>query len=384
MNNSVRRSNLELLRIASMLLIVMSHTDNILGFRNLYGTSLGIEKIITECLDIGGQIGVGCFVLISSYFMVEKNTSIIKILKLVGQVHFYSIGIWLLWVIYNIYIGLADVRAWFVETLDAFFPILLGQYWFVTAYVLLMILSPFFNKLVFAMSRKEYQGFLAIILIIFVILGGGIPSVFPNMFEGKIVPVFIIYFIGGYIRRFVDCNHKNASRHFCVSIIFYALLFIVVYLMTFIGVKLNSSFVLEKLYFYKALNSPFVVIICVELFLTFFKLDIKYRKTINVLASHTFGVYLLHSNRLVDKWLTNILSLEQGNNFLFIIVYSFLTIMGIFVIGILVDYLRTKTYEKAWMAFCNNKLVPLFENLESIAKLWYLQGTQWLMKFYKK
>ena len=92
---SKRKSNLELLRIISMILIVMSHCDEIFGLSNLYSQTLGIGKIINDWLNMGGQIGVGCFLLISGYFMIEQRVTLKKIMRIGGQVWFYTISIWL-------------------------------------------------------------------------------------------------------------------------------------------------------------------------------------------------------------------------------------------------------------------------------------------------
>lgn len=93
MVKSLRKSNLELLRIISMILIVMSHCDDIFGLYSLYRYTLGINKLITDWLHIGGQIGVGCFLLISGYFMVDQKITAKKIIKTAGVTWFYSIGI---------------------------------------------------------------------------------------------------------------------------------------------------------------------------------------------------------------------------------------------------------------------------------------------------
>lgn len=140
-----RQSNLEMLRIVSMLLIVMAHCDEIFGLASLYSRSLGINKIITDWLHIGGQIGVGCFILISGYFMVEQRVSARKLLKLAGEVWFYTISIWLVWTLWTILQGQIDADEFITATKKALFPILSSHYWFVTAYIILMALSPFFN-----------------------------------------------------------------------------------------------------------------------------------------------------------------------------------------------------------------------------------------------
>lgn len=43
------------------------------------------------------------------------------------------------------------------ETLINFFPVFLRNYWFVTVYIVLLILSPFLNKLINSLSQKQYM-----------------------------------------------------------------------------------------------------------------------------------------------------------------------------------------------------------------------------------
>ena len=225
MSKTIRQSNLELLRIISMFFIVMSHCDELFGLSSLYSKTLGINKIITDWLHIGGQIGVGCFLLISGYFMIEQEITPKKIFKVAGEVWFFTIGIWLIWVAYLMIIGKFELIDILINTVYAFFPILFSYYWFVTAYIILMILSPFLNAFIKSMDKTQYSRFLLTILVIFVVLAGGFPGFLSGMIEGRIVPVFVVYFVAGYIRKFVDKNKKmqQSIYWFLSSFIYYCL-----------------------------------------------------------------------------------------------------------------------------------------------------------------
>lgn len=74
MKNSlkIRNSNLELLRIVSMILIIMHHYAVHGGF-DLLNTELDLNRIWIQILSIGGKIGVNCFVLITGYFMINSK-----------------------------------------------------------------------------------------------------------------------------------------------------------------------------------------------------------------------------------------------------------------------------------------------------------------------
>ncbi|MCM1327358.1 MAG: hypothetical protein NC249_12150 [Lachnoclostridium sp.] len=50
-----RETNLELLRIISMILIVMSHCDDWAGLAETYETTVCVDKLITDWLHAGGR-----------------------------------------------------------------------------------------------------------------------------------------------------------------------------------------------------------------------------------------------------------------------------------------------------------------------------------------
>lgn len=85
-----RNSNIELLRIIAMLLIVMHHFS-----------VHGLGKELPYCLNryiagttiLGGKFGVAIFVLISGYYMCRSRFTVKKLLKIWGQVAFYSLSI---------------------------------------------------------------------------------------------------------------------------------------------------------------------------------------------------------------------------------------------------------------------------------------------------
>lgn len=367
MNKTVRQSNLELLRIISMIFIVMSHCDEIFGLSTLYSGTLGINKIITDWLHIGGQIGVGCFLLISGYFMVEQEITPKKIFKVVGEVWFFTIGIWLIWVIYLMIKGEFELIDIFINTVYSFFPILFSHYWFVTAYIILMLISPFFNVFIKSMDKTMYSRFLFVIIMIFVVLAGGFPGVLSGMIGGRIVPVFVVYFIAGYIRKFVDKNKKNALRHIFISFVFYLLLFTSFYLITYIGVISGKDAIKQYCYYYRVLNSPLVMIICIELFIGFIKINVKYNKVINYLAGSTFGVYLIHQNRIVaTKVLPYLFPIYKESNSFLIFVYSVLGVLVIYGGCMLIDILRRNTFEPIWNKYLNGKFE---DHLKKVNKL---------------
>lgn len=331
----------------------MSHCDDIFGLASLYNATIGVNKIIIDWFDIGGQIGVGCFVLISGYFMVEKHITVKKILRLAGEVWFYSIGIWVIWSISELYKNDINWIDCIKEAKYAFFPILTSHYWFVTAYLILMVLSPFFNKLILALNQTEYRCLLISVIMIFVILQGGFPNIFPGMSDGRLMPVFIMYLIGGYIKRFRK-KKNNVRKHWTVALVFYLLLFASFYLITLWGIESGNQFILANRYFYRNLNSPFVVVICTEMFIAIMETDIAYNKLINTIAGCTFGVYLIHSNRWMLGILSKFFPIYEEQRSLYILLYSIFAFLIIYVFCTIVDWIRANTVGKLWDKFLDN------------------------------
>lgn len=379
-----RQSNLEVLRIISMILIVMSHCDEIFGLSDLYSSTIGINKIITDWLHIGGQIGVGCFVLISGYFMIEQNITVKKILKMTGQVWFYTIGIWCVWSIWQIGILNNSWISCLKGAKGAFFPILTSHYWFATAYVILMVLSPFFNKLIFSLNQNEYKNLLISVIGIFVILKGGFPNIIPGMSDGRLMPVFIMYFIAGYIKRFRIEKKNNARRHLSIAVLFYFLLFTSFYLITLLGVKFDSSSLINNRYFYRVLNSPLIVVICVELFLCMIEVNISNSMLVNKIASCTFGVYLIHCNNLMQGVLRKCFPIYKVQNSLYIFIYSILAVITIYVVCTIIDFIRAITVGKLWEEFLSKYLKMIQSKIVHFLNNIFKRCTKVLSAFYDK
>ena len=145
-----RNSNIELLRIVSIILIVISHyVVHGIGIENLNAMPLSITKVFLQALVLG-NLGTILFVLISGYYLINsKEIKLKKIIKLILQVVFYSS------VIYIVLVLLHKEPFTFKNLIIAFFPITFKTYWFATAYIILYIFHPFINRFLNSLKQKE-------------------------------------------------------------------------------------------------------------------------------------------------------------------------------------------------------------------------------------
>ncbi len=362
-----RESKLELLRIISMILIVMSHSDDWMELAGTYGSTVCVNKFITDWLNLGGQIGVGCFLLISGYFMVDQKFKLKKIFRLLGEVWFYTLSIQGIYVLSKIATGGEFVFSYdsFIETLSVFFPVLFSYYWFVTAYIILMFLSPFFNKLILVMDKRMYQMLLATLIVIFVVLEGGLPVLLNGMSEGRLIPVFIMYFIAGYIKRYVDSGKANSKKHLVIAISAYLLLYASAVGFGIIGALLDSGRLIDCCYIWRPLNSPIVLVINVELFLAFLKMKSIRSRLINSIASNTFGVYLIHTNGIIlGMVLPRIFPIYKETNSIRLLLYSIGSVATVYAACTVIDMIRQKTVEKLWLKLLDARYDRFEQNIK--------------------
>ena len=81
-----------------------------------------------------------------------------------------------------------------------------------------------------------------------------------------------------------------------------------------------------------------------------------------MVASTTFGIYLLHDNKLFLHYMwDNVLATYQYYNSIVLPLYAIFVVALIFVIGMTVDYVRLAFIEKPVM----KAITPSFERIQS-------------------
>lgn len=85
-----RESNFELLRIIAMIGIILFHYSDH-GCNDIsFGNALSINVAFEYVTRIGGGVGNCIFMLLTGYFMSQSKFRINKLLKIWGEVFFYS------------------------------------------------------------------------------------------------------------------------------------------------------------------------------------------------------------------------------------------------------------------------------------------------------
>ena len=360
MSNSstkVRNSNLEILRIISMVLIVAHHYA-VHGFRTIEMT-YSFNRYVVGILSLGGKLGVACFVLISGYFMVYSRFTLNKLIKLIAETWFYSVGIILLFLFVLTPVEPIGLK----EIIKLIFPIGYGNYWFMTDYIMLMLISPILNLTISKMGKEMHQN----LLIGATILWSIMPSfVLANYGFNELGWFVVLYFFAAYIRKYI-CFEKNARKHFMIAIISYSMIIISNILLIYLGHIFETDILTNQSTHFMSLNSIFILVTAVELLIGFVKLSPHYNKTINKLASAALGVYLIHDNGMFRPYLWGIILKNTEMYYSeFLLVHAVVSILSVYIVCSCIDLSRQRTFEKLFLSIVSRNLGRIKDTLNFI------------------
>ena len=335
-----RSSNIELMRILAMFAIIAGHLTQQSGVLN--ESSVVSNRIFAGIFGGGAGIADNIFVLIGSWFLVDKKFDIGRILKIYQQIFCYCIPITLLMLLFaRTYISIPDV-------VRGLFPYSGSPLWFGTCYISLLLFSPLLNLL---LLRKSYcKKILAILFFINVI-----PSTFllrnDFFYSGEIVWFCFLYLLMGYLKRYKKemlVSKGKLLGGFLINYLFIIVTFIVsIYLgdKSHSFAKINDSIDLST-YFMRRYHTlfPFIASIC--LFFLFLEIKMKYSVIINFLAKGCFGIYILHQIPAFTEFMwKKIFMVDLWLNSKMYGVYYFVTVLCIFLVGSFIDFFRRKLIE---------------------------------------
>lgn len=338
--NKSRMVNLELLRCVAMMMVVVLHY---LGKGNLLA-DLSVENLEAAGIAAWGLeafciVAVNLYMLISGYFLCESSFKLSRLLKLLLQVWIYSVAIGLL----AAAIGLVSAEEFTTYyLLQLIFPVSMGHYWFITAYVFLYLLLPLVSMAVKRMTKEQLQITVIILLTAFCLLKSVLPVRLEMDAKGYDCLWYLCVFLtAAYIRRFGIPFLQKKGRGVIIYIVSALLIFGGTMCLHFIYVKTGSMGLLIKVFIEYNHVLPFLA--AVGLFAAFLRTRIggKPVGVICAVSPYTLGVYLLHENigvRYVwQKWL----GAERISNVAELIVWTAIAVIAVFAAGVLVEAARS-------------------------------------------
>lgn len=301
MKQKNRDSRIELLRIFSMFLIVISHfsLESVSCWQH---NGSPIEAVKLLYFDVLGQPGAIIFFIISGFFYSSnfqfddsKKRTMQQIWKIWSKTFFYSV---IILAVAFLYIKKPSLK----QIAVAILPFSFNEYWFVTCYIITIVLSPWLNKIIDLISITEFKD----LWIVFFIL------MFPGLLNAGIINNFILalsgYFTGAFIKKYrIQMEHITSKQIIILGILDYIIMLISIVLSKLIGISTYHSAHFT--------HFPLSYILAVCIFLLFLKIKPFKNKIINLLASGVFAVYLITVHPLFYSYLwMNIVHIQVYKN----------------------------------------------------------------------
>ena len=317
---------IDLLRILSMLGIIGLHIMNQGGIMN--NANLNSISYIVYLILLGVFFtSVNIFGIISGYLNIEKTENKNKrIIELIFTVLFWSIVITGIFYCFNLF----NFRQGGIkEVLCGVFPSIVGNYWYITCYVLVFFMIPFLNNFLNGIDRKTYKKLLFVLFIMFCIIQNLCAHTDLFRIEYGYSPFWLmyLYMIGGYIKKYgIIISTKRIAIYLMASIIIACTLNYIVRLIgnSIFGRVVKGGFLIDYI-------SPFTLISSIMILLLFEKINIKsisVCKIMKYFSGMAFSVYVIHIHKAIFySALTDLFAFVPNMN----IFISVLVIIGVLI-----------------------------------------------------
>lgn len=328
-----------MLRIFSILIIILNHYSLYGGFYESFTfDNIRLNQILLQWFHIGGKKGVDIFVFISGYFLCQtKHFKVEKVVRLVLETCFYAIIVVILG---TKYCSMNTDQALFV-----LFSIPSGLWPFISFYLLMYISSPFINKMIENISLSQHFLLSSIFTFCWVLIPSFTPYAFHSEYD---LGWFIyIYLMASLIYRLEKVYNLQSKKYLIVGVCCIVLIALSEVILDF-----NEPL---RLYFnnnaehFRELNSILVMLCTISLFLGFKSLKPFSSKLVNMYASTSLGILLLHDNWFMQVYgWKNIFHTTDfiDRSSILLVMHATLCVILIFVIMSNFDLIRQKFIEK--------------------------------------
>lgn len=273
---SLRSSNIELLRFCAMLYIVVYH----FVLHSIIPNSPELDYLVRPIIGFL-HIGVICFVLITGY--VGISFSLKSLAKLLILCSAYGI---------LIYAAACLITPHVFSFRSLTVSILPLQWWYIRVYVGLYLLTPLINIPLQNSSKRQKLVYIGVLGVVSCILG----QFTGVLADGKNVINFIfLYYLGHYIRHHIQVIPR---RIILIYVAYNVLVFFSVLALN--GFPNLRDKVFRSLFF--SYNSPGLILSGFLFFLCFLSFQFK-SGFINRMAASVLPVYLLHENKFLSHYM---------------------------------------------------------------------------------
>ncbi len=334
-----RQSNIELLRITSMLLVLIVHANfKVLGAPNNDNISIdlfgSIMRYLTESLSI---VCVNAFVLISGWFGINANFK--RLAAFLFQIISISLFVSLFLPFHH-----ETNQSWIIQWLSS---LINGEYWFVYSYLALYLFTPILNAFVEKASKRQFEIFLLMFYLMHTLFGFVINISWINMGYSP-VSFMGLYLLARYMHIYPNIFSISSKYH---DLFIWTVLTVILTTLSIVSTVVLGNSYAWRWYWY---SSPIVILEAVCLFSFFSKLSF-YNKFVNCIAASCFSVYLVHAYEpfmefVFKPTIRDFYHSESVCNF---VLMTAIFIASIFIGAILLDKIRIFIWQRIEYSILN-------------------------------
>lgn len=333
--NQNREYGLDVLRALSMLFVIMVHILGHGALETAYSSGT-VGNIVVTFLQTAVYPAVNCFVLISGYLLTDKPFRLSRLLQIWFTAVFWSVAIQCAFYIVNP----SDIS--FGKTLFMFLPVLNGRYWFLNAYIVMILASPFLNHLLNTLPFWKIRALLLASTTVFCI--APVLALNNDVFvtqNGYSFPWFmVLYLTGGYIKKYISRPKKDYP--FLIAYFVFCLF----QLLWIVGVDMFGADILfpcKNMFMKYTSVLIYGEAICL---LMYFRSERNCRLTVlsricGYFSPMVFSVYLIHDHPLIR---TELMAERFSGAAQYPLPLVFISVIaiapGIFMVCILLDFFR--------------------------------------------
>lgn len=336
--NMNRNAGIELLRIIAMGMVLMLHVLGQGGILPAEGMGTSTFHLVWA-LELSSLCAVNCFALISGYVGISSKYRFSRGIDLWLQVLFYSIGSTCFFLIICPQLVTKDI------IVKSVFPVVTGQYWFITAYFCLFFLIPFLNKIINSSKPKDLYILCAILIMFFSVTPtlSGI-DVFKAQWGYSTLWLVAIYLIGASIKKL----SINVNKWMALLAYFLCVFTCYAIKMSMIYYSPDIEGIFNPISHSISYSAPLTLGASISLLLFFKAVNIKIellQRIIIIVGKASLAVYLAHGSTVFfRKILKNHFTYLADAELFEVLVTTFSCFISIYILSILIELLRTKLF----------------------------------------
>lgn len=348
-NKEGRLAGLDILRSLAMFMVVVLHyLDKGDLLVDLSTPDMGSLQHVAWILETLCIVAVNVYMLISGFFMCKSNFKLSRLIGLWIQLECYSVGIGILPILLG-WMPEQTVNVYYL--LGLVFPVSMGHYWFMTAYIYMYILFAFIGPALRNMEKRQFQIAIGGLLVVLSLVKSLLPVHLEMDKQGYDCLWYLcVFLVGAYIRKYgIAFLQKRRNCIFlylggCGLIYGISLMVRGIYLQT--G---SLSYILTNCYNY---NHILNLITAIGLFGLFAGLQARESlgRFFGRLAPYVLGVYLVHENQGIRYEWQKYFGSGQVSNVVQLILTTIAAALVVFVVGVAIEWCRKKVIHVSHVA----------------------------------